>query len=65
MSIGKVAKKTDKGYGFIKHSGGETFFHAKDCKTPFDSLVIDDEVQFEFGKDKKGTRCTHVERLED
>ncbi|MCB0307781.1 MAG: cold shock domain-containing protein [Bdellovibrionales bacterium] len=52
---------TDKGFGFIKHSGGnDLFFHTSDT----DGTVFqeNDQVEFEIGEGKKGP-CAKSVRL--
>lgn len=53
---GKIKKITDKGFGFIKYSGGEIFFHLKDITPPSDREKIAEgmDVEFDIGKGKEG-----------
>lgn len=63
---GQVTKKTEKGYGFLRDETGEQrFFHARDCRTPWDLITEGDQVDFEptevtpSGKDN-GLRAREV-----
>lgn len=59
---GKIEKKiVDRGFGFIKYGVKEVFFHASDCKTPFDDLNEGDDVEFELESSPKGPRAIRVE----
>lgn len=62
---GKVSKLVaDKGFGFIKQSGGSTefFFHRSGMARgyPFEDLVEGQEVEFESEESAKGPRASNV-----
>lgn len=66
MQQGVVAKKTDKGFGFIKREGGDKdlFFHAKELVgITFDELQEGDAVQFEVGDSPKGPNAVQVSKI--
>ena len=57
METGIVAKKTDKGFGFIKLDSGakDLFFHANELQNvSFDELQEGDKVSFEIGQSPDG-----------
>lgn len=63
MQTGKIAKKMDQGYGFIKVEGQEKdlFFHSKDLSgVSFDDLQEGAEVTFEPSQGEKGPQATNV-----
>ncbi len=63
MTEGIVARKTDKGFGFIKCDGQERdlFFHATELvNTDFDSLKEGDKVTFEVADSPKGPNAIKV-----
>ncbi len=67
MKTGTVARKMDKGFGFIKVEGEEKdlFFHMNDVEgTTFDELREGDEVQFEVGQSPKGPKAEKVSKVE-
>ena len=66
MQQGVVAKKMDKGFGFIKIEGEEKdlFFHASELQdTSFDELNEGDAVQFEIVEGDKGPTATQVSKV--
>ena len=68
MATGIVAKKMDKGYGFVKPDGDDKdlFFHANELEgVTFDDLQEGDKVVFEIGEGPKGPQATNVRRAED
>lgn len=65
MNAGIVAKKTDKGFGFIKRDGEEKdlFFHSNELKNvSFDELQEGDKVTFEVGDSPKGPNAINVNK---
>ncbi len=65
MNAGIVAKKTDKGFGFIKRDGEQKdlFFHSNELKNvSFDELQEGDKVTFEVGDSPKGPNATNVNK---
>lgn len=58
MSVerGTIARKMNRGYGFIRRSGGdEVFFHATGVADQgFDALNQGDEVEFRVEPDERG-----------
>ena len=66
MSQGIVAKKTDKGFGFIKVEGAEKdlFFHSNELKNvAFDALQEGDSVTFDVSNDSpKGPSAVNVNK---
>ena len=68
MQKGKIAKKMDQGYGFIKVEGQEKdlFFHSKDLSgVSFDDLQEGAEVTFEPSQGEKGPQATNVSLASD
>jgi CspA family cold shock protein len=66
MSEGIVAKKTDKGFGFIKRndSDKDLFFHSNELKNiSFDELQEGDKVSFEVGESPKGPNAVNVSKI--
>ena len=66
MQEGTVAKKTDKGFGFIKVEGREKdlFFHGNELKNiSFDELQEGDKVSFEIGDSPKGPNALNVSKV--
>jgi CspA family cold shock protein len=66
MMQGVVAKKTDKGFGFIKRDGADKdlFFHSKELVgITFDELQEGDTVQFEVGDSPKGPNAVQVSKI--
>lgn len=66
MQEGTVAKKTDKGFGFIKRndSDKDLFFHSNELKNiSFDELQEGDKVSFEVGESPKGPNAVNVSKI--
>jgi len=66
MQQGTVAKKTDKGFGFIKREGQEKdlFFHSNELQNiSFDELQEGDAVTFEVGDSPKGPNAIGVNKV--
>lgn len=66
MMQGTVAKKTDKGFGFIKRDGEtkDLFFHANELQNiSFDALQEGDAVTFEVGDSPKGPNAVMVSKI--
>ena len=66
MQQGTVAKKTDKGFGFIKRDGAEKdlFFHSNELQNiSFDELREGDMVSFEVGDSPKGPNAVNVNKI--
>jgi CspA family cold shock protein len=62
---GKIARLTDRGYGFISREGGEKdlFFHSNELTdVKFDELKEGDKVTFEVAEGPKGPYATQVKR---
>lgn len=66
MEQGTVAKKTDKGFGFIKRDGQQKdlFFHSNELQNiSFDELREGDKVSFEVGDSPKGPNAVNVSKI--
>ncbi len=66
MQQGIVAKKTDKGFGFIKRDdqGKDLFFHSNELQNvSFDELQEGDKVSFEVGDSPKGPNAVNVNKI--
>jgi len=66
MEQGKIARLTDRGFGFIKREGADKdlFFHSKELQNvQFDELREGDMVQFEVSDSPKGPNATKVTRV--
>ena len=66
MQQGIVAKKTDKGFGFIKRDGEDKdlFFHSNELQNvSFDELQEGDTVTFEVGDSPKGPNAVNVSKV--
>lgn len=66
MEQGKIARLTDRGFGFIKREGADKdlFFHSKELQNvQFDELKEGDTVQFEVSDSPKGPNATKVTRV--
>ena len=65
MQTGTIARKTDKGFGFIKVEGQEKdlFFHSNECNGAFESLQEGDKVSFEVGDSPKGPNALKVVKI--
>ena len=63
--MGVVARKSDRGYGFITPSGGQkdVFFHAQSIAgVTFDELYEGDALSFDIDVGPKGPAATNVQR---
>jgi len=66
MEQGKIARLTDRGFGFISREGVEKdlFFHSNELQgVEFKDLKEGDLVQFEVGESPKGPSATKVSRV--
>ena len=66
MEQGKIARLTDRGFGFISREGVEKdlFFHSKELQgVQFDELREGDQVQFEVSDSPKGPNATKVSKV--
>ena len=66
MEQGKIARLTDRGFGFISREGVEKdlFFHSKELVgVTFEELREGDAVQFEVGESPKGPNAVKVSRV--
>ncbi len=66
MQEGTVAKKTDKGFGFIKRDGQEKdlFFHSNELQNiSFEELQEGDKVSFEVGDSPKGPNAVSINKI--
>ncbi|PJE60071.1 MAG: cold-shock protein [Candidatus Portnoybacteria bacterium CG10_big_fil_rev_8_21_14_0_10_44_7] len=66
MEKGKIARLTDRGFGFITREGSDKdlFFHSNELQgVSFDELKEGDEVQFEIANGPKGPSATKVSRV--
>ncbi len=64
MQTGKIARLTDKGFGFISRDGEEKdlFFHSNDVEGDFNSLQENDTVTFDVEEGPKGLNAVKVSR---
>ena len=65
MQEGTVAKKTDRGYGFIKRDGVEKdlFFHGNELTNiSFEELAEGDKVTFEVAESPRGPNAARVSK---
>jgi len=65
MERGKIARLTDRGFGFISREGSEKdlFFHSNELQgVEFNELREGDEVTFEVAESPKGPNATNVSR---
>jgi len=65
MQEGKIARLTDRGYGFISREGEEKdlFFHSSELKNAqFNDLQEGDAVTFDLAEGPKGPNATNVNR---
>jgi CspA family cold shock protein len=65
MNKGKIARLTDRGFGFISQDGEEKdlFFHASELQdVDFNDLKEGDAVTFEVKDGPKGPNATNVAR---
>jgi len=63
MQKGKIARLTDKGFGFITREGEEKdlFFHSNELQgVAYNDLHEGDEVEFEVTEGPKGLNATNV-----
>ena len=66
MEQGKIARLTDRGFGFISREGVEKdlFFHSSELQgVEFNDLKEGDQVQFEVSEGPKGPNATKVSRV--
>lgn len=67
MQKGTIVRLMDgKGYGFIKREDGDKdlFFHANSLENvDFNSLKLEDEVEFEIEESDKGQNAVNVSRI--
>ena len=66
MQTGKIAKLTDKGFGFIAQDGESKnlFFHLNELiDVRFDDLNEGDSVTFNVTEGPKGLNATNVRRV--
>ena len=66
MQEGTIARKTDRGFGFIKREGQEKdlFFHSNELEgVTFDELREGDKVTFEIADSPKGPNAVKVNRV--
>ena len=66
MEKGKIARLTDRGFGFISREGEEKdlFFHSSELQgVEFKDLNEGDEVEFEVGEGDKGPNAVKVSRV--
>ena len=65
MEEGKIARITDRGFGFISRDGEEKdlFFHSNELQNvQFNELQEGDQVTFEVTEGPKGPSATKVNR---
>ncbi len=65
MNTGKIARLTDRGFGFISQEGEEKdlFFHATELQdVEFNDLQEGDDVTFEIADGPKGPNAVTVAR---
>lgn len=65
MNKGKIARLTDRGFGFISQDGEEKdlFFHATELQdVEFNDLQEGDDVTFEVADGPKGQNAVNVSR---
>ena len=65
MQEGTIARKTDRGFGFIKRAGEEKdlFFHSNSLKgVSFEELREGDKVTFDVENSPKGPGAVNVSR---
>ena len=66
MATGKIARLTDRGFGFIAIEGEEKelFFHSNELQgVEFNDLNEGDMVEFEIGESPKGPNATNVKKV--
>jgi len=65
MEQGKIARLTDRGFGFISRDGEEkdVFFHANELKgVEFNDLKEGDDVTFEVAEGPKGVNAVNINK---
>ncbi len=65
METGTIARKTDKGFGFISREGHDKdlFFHANELQgVEYDDLQEGDTVTFDVADSDKGQNAVGVSR---
>lgn len=66
MEQGKIARLTDRGFGFISREGEDKdlFFHSSELQgVEYNELNEGDQVQFEVSEGPKGLNATKVSRV--
>lgn len=66
MQKGRIARLTDRGFGFIARDGEEKdlFFHANELQgVEFKDLSEGDQVEFEISDGPKGPCATKVSKV--
>jgi len=66
MEEGKIARVTDRGFGFISRDGEEkdVFFHSNELKNvEFNDLKEGDSVTFEVAEGPKGLNAVNVNKV--
>jgi CspA family cold shock protein len=66
MNQGKIARLTDRGFGFIAQEGEtkDVFFHSKELtNVKYDDLREGDEVTFEIAEGPKGLNAVKVAKV--
>ena len=53
----------DRGYGFVRASGRDYFFHVSQCGSDFFNMTPGDLVTFETESTNKGTRAINVTKI--
>lgn len=67
MATGKIARLTDKGFGFISRDGEEKdlFFHSNNLvDVEFNALREGEEVTFEVENTDKGPAAVNVSKVD-
>jgi len=65
MQSGKIAKITDRGFGFIAQEGDdkELFFHSNELQNvQFDELQEGDAITFEVAEGPKGLNAININK---
>lgn len=66
MTTGKIARLTEKGFGFISREGEEKdlFFHSNNLiDVRYDELREGDEVTFDVEQSDKGLNAVNVKKV--
>ncbi len=66
MQQGKIARVTDRGFGFISQDGQEKdlFFHSNELKNiQFDELNEGDAVTFDVAEGPKGQNAVNINKI--